>query len=218
MLPVWKKFELAIANFIAALDPQAKVFHDVLLPDKHTGTPRQRDVWIETKILQHYTIKIYVSCKHKKRKLNQQDIDAFYGELLSSGAHKGIIYSFSGFGDKAIKKAKSLGICCCKLYQNDPPDLPESLIFPHVYCCQSKLSILLLEPFDPNWNLKTWNDLLEVKVLNSDGYKSILDIIINLCHEQERMVVKRITPQQIFPSNWALELKIPPIKPHIKPI
>jgi hypothetical protein len=64
----------------------------------------------------YFPLKILVSCKKYKRKLDQQDIDAFNGELISSGAHKGVIYSYSGFNKYAIEKCKVLGISCCKLY------------------------------------------------------------------------------------------------------
>src|SRR3990167_7095920 len=89
----WEQFEKAIAAFVQALDPEANVQHDVKLPDIHTRRPRQRDVWIEAKVCKHYPVKIYLSCKRLKRKMNEQDIDAFNGELISSGAHKGVIYS-----------------------------------------------------------------------------------------------------------------------------
>ncbi|MBI2150580.1 MAG: restriction endonuclease [Acidobacteria bacterium] len=78
-------------------------------------------------------MKLLISCKRYKRKLNQQDIDAFNGELLSSGAHKGIIYSYSGFGKNAVEKAQKIGICCCTLYKDQAPEIPEILKF-HAYC------------------------------------------------------------------------------------
>jgi len=42
--PKWKQFEIAVAQFVSALDPNAKVTHNAQLPDKHTGKLRQRDV------------------------------------------------------------------------------------------------------------------------------------------------------------------------------
>ena len=85
-------------------------------PDKHTGKPRQRDVFIQTKICGIIPVKILISCKKYKRNLNQKDIDHFNGELISSGANKGVIYSYSGFNKNAIEKSKVLDICCCRLY------------------------------------------------------------------------------------------------------
>ena len=127
--PDWKNFELAVAKLLSALDPEASITHDATLPDADTGEPRQRDIWITTTVLNHFQIKILVSCKRYKRKLDQQHIDNFVGEILSSGAHKGIIYSYSGFSKNAIKKATVKSISCCKLFQNEKPDIPEQLIF-----------------------------------------------------------------------------------------
>lgn len=127
--PDWKNFELAVSKLLSALAPDASITHDATLPDADTGEPRQRDIWITTTVLNHFQIKILVSCKRYKRKLDQQHIDAFIGEMLSSGAHKGVIYSYSGFSENAIKKATVKGISCCKLFQNEKPDIPDQLIF-----------------------------------------------------------------------------------------
>lgn len=127
--PKWKLFEEAVGAFLQALDSTANVTKDVLIPDVDTGEPRQRDVWIETLVGGHIPIKILVSCKRKKRKLSQQDIDAFVGELRSSGASKGVIYAFGGYSQPALKKAKKLGIACCTLYADRAPDLPQVLSF-----------------------------------------------------------------------------------------
>ncbi|MFA5923837.1 MAG: hypothetical protein WC856_21515 [Methylococcaceae bacterium] len=64
--PKWKEFELAVASFLSALDPNAMVTHDAILPDEDTGEPRQRDIWIETQVCHHFNIKILVSCKRYK--------------------------------------------------------------------------------------------------------------------------------------------------------
>ncbi len=125
----WNAFEKAVAVFVQALEPKAKVIHDAKIPDKDTGLPRQRDVWIETYFGNFLPIKILVSCKYWKSPLDQQDIDAFLGELISAKAHKGVIYSRSGFTEGAIKKSKALGISCCKLYADGAPECPEMLTF-----------------------------------------------------------------------------------------
>ncbi len=43
----WKDYELAVARFIAAISTNARVTHDIQIPDRDTGLPRQRDVWVE---------------------------------------------------------------------------------------------------------------------------------------------------------------------------
>src|SRR5262245_60861561 len=98
----WRQFEKAVARFVAALDPKARVRHDVRPLDKHTRKPRQRDIWVDTSIGGVIPLSILISCKRYKRRLDQQHVDAFHGELLSSGANKGVLYSYSGFTSDAI--------------------------------------------------------------------------------------------------------------------
>lgn len=137
--PDWKRFEEAVAAILQALDPKAKVTHDVHLPDADTGKLRQRDVWVETSLGGHIPIKILVSCKKKKSKLSQKDIDDFIGELRSSGANKGVIYSFAGFYKPALEKAEKVGVSCCTLFENRAPDIPNVLKF-SAYCFQEQFT------------------------------------------------------------------------------
>jgi len=37
LMKEWESFEIAVAEFVAALDPTAIVRHNVRLPDKHTA-------------------------------------------------------------------------------------------------------------------------------------------------------------------------------------
>lgn len=207
-VPEWKEFEIVVAKFVEALDPNASVKHDVKLPDIHTNTPRQRDVWVEAKVCQHFPVKVFISCKRENRKLNQQDIDAFNGEFISSGAHLGVIYSYTGFGDKAIDKAKKIGICCCSLYQNKSPDLPESLIFASSYCCTPRMSLSVVAPLDPIWNLKTWNDLFSLSFEAGGKRTSALDAIVKLFFTGEKEAAQNVTKDKLFPTNWAKLLEL----------
>jgi hypothetical protein len=104
-----------------------KSLNDAILPDRDTGLPRQRDVWIEWKLFGHYPCKALVSCTYWSQPLDQQDIDHFRGEFLGTEANVGIIYSREGFNDNAIAKAKALGFHCCRLYRDQPPEIPEHL-------------------------------------------------------------------------------------------
>lgn len=214
--PKWEQFEKAIGSFIQALDSNAHVRQNVMLPDVHTNHPRQRDIWIETKILQHYPVKIYVSCKRLQRKINEQDLDAFNGELISSGAHVGVLYSFSGFTKPALEKANKLGISCCKLYVNDKPDLPESLIF-YSYCCTPKVLIKVIESPEPEWNIATYNDLFNLE-LEMDAKKMLfLDYIDSKFRENEKNSANSIEKERL-PSDWSYELKISTTESFRRPI
>lgn len=158
MTPDWRQFEQTVAAFLQALDPSAKVSHDAQVPDFHTGLPRQRDVWIETSFGGHLPVKILVSCKRKKGKLSQQDIDAFCGELQSSGAHKGVLYSYGGFTKPALAKADRLGISCCALFAGRQGELPESLRF-SAYCYREQVK-LEVDGFPSDARI-TWTELLQ---------------------------------------------------------
>lgn len=131
--PDWRTFEEAVARFIAAIGGNAKVVHDAKIPDVHTRTPRQRDVWIEWSIFNHFPAKALVSCKHYATPLDQQDIDRFNGEFISSGAQVGIIYAKTGFNARALDKARVLGIHCCRLYENEPSEIPNGFAIDVAY-------------------------------------------------------------------------------------
>ena len=165
-LPQWKQFEIAVASFLAALEPNARVKQNAYLEDAHTGQPRQRDVFIETTYGGHVGITILVSCKRLIRKINEQDLDAFYGELLSSRANKGVLYSFGGFTGPALQKAKILGISCCILYENKPPELPTVLAYDS-YIYWEKLRLVVQDL--PLENEITWVELMELPAFGAEG-------------------------------------------------
>jgi len=112
--PAWKAFEQAVAKFIRALDPKAEVLENAKPPDIDTGRKRQRDVMVKATVCGHYPVPILVSCKLKKRRLSQEDIDHFVGEIRSANAVMGVIYA-KGFAQPAIEKARKLNIPCCIL-------------------------------------------------------------------------------------------------------
>lgn len=206
-MPEWEQFEIAVANFVSALDPNAHVQHDARLPDLHTGLPRQRDVWVETKLLGHFPVRVLISCKREKRRLNQQDVDAFNGEKLSSGAHLGVIYSYSGFGEAAIEKAKRLGICCCRLYQDDPPELPDRFCLMG-YCLRPRVGISLKARPHPQSEFKTWDDLFCARFPDQEGSSTVLDAILEAYWEVERTALGQISPSQVLPVPHVCELEL----------
>ena len=204
--PEWKQFEDAVAKFVASLDPQATVRHNVHLPDVDTGQLRQRDVWVEAKVGGHYPIKALISCKRWTSKLSVEDIDHFVGELRSSGANLGVLYSYAGYTKAAIKKAKKLGICCCRLYTGQPPDIPDSLPFAS-YCCIPQISVTLVEKPDPAWCLTRWNDLFDIEMGEDD--KTFLDHIVATFYEGESKALNDSDlKRQFFPSDLVNKTEI----------
>jgi len=53
----WQQYEMAVAQFLAAAGPTAKVIHDQRQPDPDTGSSRQRDIWIESVLCGLFPIK-----------------------------------------------------------------------------------------------------------------------------------------------------------------
>lgn len=189
MAKTWKQFELAVAALLKALDPSAVVSHDTYIADQDTGTPRQRDVWIETTFGGHFAIKILVSCKRKSAKISQQDMDAFIGELRSSGAHKGVLYSYRGFTKPALAKAERLGISCCVLHSDSPPHIPEMLAFSAFHFAEEQR--LTLDPAPPAPGL-SWQDIIELPTTTSEGDKPAIEQLAQLYHRDDDAVQSRL--------------------------
>ncbi len=187
--PVWREFEKTVAAFLQALDPNAKITHDVSIPDKDTGTPRQRDVWVEADVA-GFTMSIYVSCKNYDKKIDQQDMDAVIGELASSGANKGVIFAKRGFSEDAKKKAKKHGIECCILLGNDDSiELPKQLNF-NFYVRRGRVSF--------NFGILDRNE--QMKFINSKALGQKSRVVAVLAKELNRLVrqscVDNFTPTQ----------------------
>ncbi|MBI4680154.1 MAG: restriction endonuclease [Nitrospirae bacterium] len=203
----WREFEAAVAAFISALDPTAAVLPNSKLPDAHTGKPRQRDIMVRTKVLNFTEINILISCKRYKRKLNQQDMDAFNGEFISSKANLGLIFSYSGFAKPAIEKAKQLGFYCCSLYQNQQPEIPEMLHFTNLIVSYSEYSIAIDKTQSTIGSLRKWKDILYLVGDNIAGETlTVLDILVKKFTETEKTAIEN--KESIFPKSWLSEFTI----------
>ncbi len=203
----WEQFEVAVERFVAALDPRTTVRRNVKLPDRDTGHLRQRDIWIETKICNLFPVKILISCKHWATKLDEGDIDAFVGELRSSGAHKGVIYSAGGYTAPAIHKARALDISCCKLYQTQPGDIPESLMFAF-YCCTPQYRIRV----EPEGR-KAWSDVPLADIFNrpidvTNDSETLLDELVRKFHAAEAEAVNGAEKGPSHLNPWALSVRL----------
>jgi hypothetical protein len=200
----WEAFEVAVAAFLQALEPDANVTQNIHLPDKDTGTPRQRDVWIETTYGGHLPILILVSCKRETTKLDQQDMDAFVGELRSSGAHLGVLYSYSGYTKTALKKARVLGICCCSLYENEPPDVPDVLTF-SALCFAERCRLTLRG--NANSSISTMNELFDRRISQSD-HRSVMEVLIERHDTNRREMLTQVGTLKPYPSIWYSRVEV----------
>ena len=196
-----KQFELAVHSFVSKLDPNAKVIFDHKATDKDTGKERQIDVWVETLIANHFPINILISCKdYKTSKVNVTHIGAFINEVRSTGASTGILYSKSGFTKSAIKKAAANGLSCCRLYDNDPPDLPDLLVFQH-FASRPVRQFQYIESININ-EVKSWGQLYDLEL--PEG-KTVYEVLESCLHNIEKNTKDNISPGKL-PSGSSIEV------------
>lgn len=187
----WRDFEEAVFAFVKTLDPSAEVLFNHKVPDRDTGTLRQCDAWINAKFGGHLPISILVSCKdYNSKKLDIGDIGTFCNEVRSTGASTGVIYSHIGFTQPALDKAKANGLSCCRLYRNEPADIPQVISISQ-FVCTLNVEFKLVTDLRLS-NFKTWNDLFDVYVKTPDGDKTILDIIIINIADMEDKACERV--------------------------
>ncbi len=181
-----REFEVAVSAFLQKLDPSAEVLFDHHVCDPDTGTYRQCDAWINTSIGGHIPLTIYVSCKdsaNKKNKLDIGDICTFKADIDSVRASTGIIYSSVGFTQPALAKAKALNVSCCRLYRNEPADIPQSLMFEH-FSSDPVVKLVVEGTYQGSKNL-TWNDLFDM-TLEDKQPQNVLDAIAEAFTEGEK--------------------------------
>lgn len=171
----WRHFEIAVKEFLSAIGSGAKVTHDKQVPDVHTGLPRQRDVWIEWSLWMHFPVKALISCKFWSTPLDQGDIDHFNGEFISSGAQVGVVYSRTGFNEHALAKARVLNFHCCKLYDNQPAELPSGLLFDAAFHFRPRFQVSVRH-VRPEHSLKTWQDVLR----RAAGERSVFEQFVEV--------------------------------------
>lgn len=58
---------------------------------------------------------VLVECKHTRRKVERQDVQALHTKLVSTGAQKAMLFSIAGFQSGALKYATAHGIALVKL-------------------------------------------------------------------------------------------------------
>lgn len=208
MKKLGRQYEEAVHAFAKTLDSAAEVLFNHSVTDRDTGTPRQCDVWINAKFGGHWPLSILVSCKDHRRKLHVGDIGTFLDEIRSTGASTGIIYSRKGYTKPAVDKAKANGVSCCRIYQNEPGDMPFAIWF-DFFACTPTIQILT-ETDLRNTAYQTWNDLFDITILDN---KIALDAIADAFSKGEEWSLSGYQKESsrkagLFPSNWCAELKL----------
>ncbi|MES4908429.1 MULTISPECIES: restriction endonuclease [unclassified Streptomyces] len=103
--PLWQRYELSVHEMLKALDPGATVVHNEHVNGRLSGAKRQIDVLATGKVV-GLEIKVAVECKRLRRPANIEVVDQFIGKVLDIGADRGVLYSYSGFSDNAVSRAK----------------------------------------------------------------------------------------------------------------
>lgn len=171
-----EQFERAVAEFARELMPEAVVQFDARVPDIDTGTLRQADAWISYRLGDHIPIQVLVSCKDHARVMDVGEVETFAAEMRSLGATHGVLYSRSGFGENAIKKAKALSISCCRFFENAPPEKPSELLLSAYAALPSfHLTVEPLGPDAPSHLL--WRDVLPLRARVGESDESVAGII-----------------------------------------
>lgn len=121
----------------------------------------------------------------------------------------GVIYSSSGFSRNALTKAEACGIACCRLYRDEPADLPEVVFLTH-YVCKPRVAVNLLEATNLPAYVRTWNDLFETPVDLHGNSMSLLDAIVAIYAQTERTVVqdRAVRMDADFPKPWWRRLEV----------
>lgn len=198
-----RTFEIAVYDMVKALDASAEVIFDHKVPDRDVPeTLRQVDVWINATVGGHWPISVLISCKDHKRRLNVGDIEKFLGEVRSTGASTGVIYSHSGFSKAALEKARVNGTSCCRLYQNAPADIPAILMFSSYLCAPSFQLVL---PQESACGVpEIWNDIFDMPVKNGDATRSVLEVLGDAFRAAEASAKSAMKPS-CFPSDMSIE-------------
>lgn len=171
-----KDFEKAVYEFVRTIGPTATVSFDHTVADRDTGTPRQVDVWVEAKLMNHFPQTFAISCKDHKRPLNISHVETFLSEVRSTGAGSGIIYSRSGFSKNALAKAKANGVSCCLLLQNDSPPVPECL-FLRSFLAHPQAAIDVSRRTGVYESITTWGELFTLRVETAGKATTALELI-----------------------------------------
>jgi len=208
-----QQFERDVWKFVKALDPNAKVLFNHKVLDKDTNTPRQVDAWISAKYGGHIPISILVSCKNHKRKLDITHIESFASEVRTTRASTGVIYSSSGFTKPAVDKSASYGLSCCRLFRNEPGEIPKYLVF-WQYVCYPRVKLAI-----PNTeikklyekNIQNWSDLLTIRTTESD---SLIDEVVRELSKREKWCIQESKKNKggVVPQDWMDEYTVSTIE------
>ncbi len=104
----WIKTSLEMVSFQVM-----EVSH--LGPIEGFGGTYKIDVLVKIQILEGALIIILVECKHLNRPVKRDEMQVLASKIQDVGAHKGIVFSSSGYQAGALNYAKKHGIAAVKV-------------------------------------------------------------------------------------------------------
>ncbi len=173
-------FEKAVYEFYKGVDPNADIRFDHRVLDQETGAFRQVDVWVTCCILTHLVVNVLISCKDHTRPLDVGEIDTFVGEIASTGATVGVLYSRSGFTENALKKARARKISCCRLFDNAPPERPSELLL-DTYIAYPVYNVIAMAIPPHELPDVRWRDLPAIEIGVPRRRIAVHELITELC-------------------------------------
>jgi len=111
----WRTYEQLAEKIYSKLDPAAAVKHDDSIYGHDSGTKRQIDVSIRSKVGTH-DILVIVQARDRKRAPNVNDVGEFAAVVQDVRAHKGVMVCRKPPGKSAAKLAKTHSIEMCSAF------------------------------------------------------------------------------------------------------
>ena len=104
--PDWLKYEKTVFEYLQLDHPEAEVVHNVSLPGRLSGVPRQIDVLVA----ERFGVKTYVTAfeaKHYTRKIDVKGVEEAIGLFRDVGVDRGVMITTVGYSDAALRRANA---------------------------------------------------------------------------------------------------------------
>lgn len=100
----WKEYEQEIAAYFAEEYPEARFVPNAKVFGRFSRVERQIDLLIEEQT-SDFAFRVVVDAKHRGRKLDVTDVEAFLGLVRNTDAHTGVMIALEGYTPAAVNGA-----------------------------------------------------------------------------------------------------------------
>jgi len=100
----WKEYERQIEQEFRQAYPHAQIRYDAKVVGKFSKVERQIDLLIEDQA-SDFSFRIVVDAKHRGRKIDVNDIEAFIGLARDVEAHTALMIALEGYSEAAVNRA-----------------------------------------------------------------------------------------------------------------